>query len=127
MISSVVSVSVARALPSARRGKSPRVMRHCLAGCSPLQVQVRLSVVSTGTATVSTGMLGLYLATSRAVEPPLVSTTMRDALTCTRKSSLNIEYLAVLDSSPTYNMHGLSLLCSRRHIIAEDSQACACN
>ena len=83
MISSVVSVSVARALPSARRGNRPRVIRHCLAGCSPLQVQVRLSVVSTGTATVSTGMLGLYLATSRAVEPPLVSTTIRDALTYT--------------------------------------------
>lgn len=83
MISSVVSVSVARALPSARRGSSPRVMRHCLAGCSPLHVHVRLSVVSTGTATVSTGMLGLYFATSRAVEPPLVSTTMSDALTCT--------------------------------------------
>lgn len=82
MISSVVSVSVARAEPSARRGSRPRVIRHCRAGCSPLQVQVRLSVVSTGTATVSTGMLGLYFATSRAVEPPRVNTTMSDACTC---------------------------------------------
>ena len=31
-----------------------------------------------------TGMLGLYLATRRAVEPPRVSTTMRAALTCAR-------------------------------------------
>lgn len=48
---------------------------------SPEQDHVRLSVVSTGTATVSTGMLGRYLATSRAVEPPRVSTTIR--LACT--------------------------------------------
>ena len=80
--SSVVSVSVALAEPSASRGSSPLVMRHCLAGASPEQVQVRLSVVSTGTATVSTGMLGLYLATRRAVEPPLVNTTIKDACTC---------------------------------------------
>jgi hypothetical protein len=39
-------------------------------------------VVSTGTATVSTGMLGRYFATSRAVEPPRVSTTIRLACTC---------------------------------------------
>ena len=81
MISSVVSVSVARADPSASRGSSPRVIRHCRTGCSPLHVQVRLSVVSTGTATVSTGMLGRYLATRRAVEPPRVSTTISDACT----------------------------------------------
>lgn len=81
-ISSVVSVSVALAEPSARSGSRPRVMRVCLAGASPEQVHVRLSVVSTGTATVSTGMLGLYLATRRAVEPPLVKTTMSEACTC---------------------------------------------
>lgn len=111
--------------PSASSGSSPRVTRHCRAGDSPLQDQVRLSVVSTGTATVSTGTCahghaaqpgsscaahdkrkcnrqgeqahagggaqrggkglptsGRYLATSRAVEPPRVSTTMRDACTC---------------------------------------------
>lgn len=148
-ISSVVSLSVARAEPSASRGSSPRVTRHCRAGASPVpsgrsslsgrpswncppweamgfhglqatrghmthprsadrgalhsllpqahpahwmraarregapeQDQVRESVVSTGTATVSTGMLGRYLATSRAVDPPRVSTTMRLACTC---------------------------------------------
>lgn len=78
----MVSVSVARAEPSASKGNRPRVMRHWRAGASPEQVQVRLSVVSTGTATVRTGMLGRYLATRRAVEPPRVSTTMRDACTC---------------------------------------------
>lgn len=56
-------------------------MRVCLAGASPEQVHVRLSVVSTGTATVRTGMLGRYLATRRAVEPPLVKTTMSEACT----------------------------------------------
>ena len=81
-ISSVVSVSVALAEPSASKGNSPLVMRHCRAGASPEQVHVRLSVVNTGTATVSTGMFGLYLATSRAVEPPLVRTTINDACTC---------------------------------------------
>lgn len=54
----------------------------CRAGASLLHVQVRLSVVSTGTATVSTGTRGLYLATSRPVLPPRVSTTMRLACTC---------------------------------------------
>ena len=62
-ISSVVSESVARVLPCASSGSRPRVIRHCRAGCSPLQVQVSESVVSTGTATVSTGMAGRYLAT----------------------------------------------------------------
>lgn len=81
-ISSVVSVSVALAEPSASKGNSPLVMRHCRAGASPEQVHVRLSVVNTGTATVSTGMFGLYLATRRAVEPPLVRTTINDACTC---------------------------------------------
>lgn len=81
-ISSVVSESDARALPDASSGSRPRVMRHCRAGCSPLHVQVSESVVSTGTATVSTGMAGRYLATSRAVEPPRVSTTISDACTC---------------------------------------------
>ncbi len=81
-ISSVVSVSVALAEPSASKGSSPLVMRHCRAGASPEQVHVRLSVVNTGTATVSTGMFGLYLATRRAVEPPLVRTTIKDACTC---------------------------------------------
>ena len=84
-MSSVVSVSVARAEPSASRGSSPRVTRHCLAGPSPEHVHVRLSVVSTGTATVSTGMEGRYLATSLAVLPPRVNTTMRAACTCTCK------------------------------------------
>ena len=83
-ISSVVSESVARVLPCASSGSRPRVIRHCRAGCSPLQVQVSESVVSTGTATVSTGMAGRYLATSRAVEPPRVSTTISDACTCKR-------------------------------------------
>lgn len=78
----MVSVSVARAEPSASKGNRPRVTRHWRAGASPEQVQVKLSVVSTGTATVRTGMLGLYLATKRAVEPPLVRTTMSDARTC---------------------------------------------
>ena len=80
-ISSVVSESVALAEPSASKGNSPLVTSVCLAGASPEQVHVRLSVVKTGTATVRTGMLGLYLATSRAVEPPLVSTTIREACT----------------------------------------------
>ena len=53
-MSSVVSTSVARADPSDSMGSSPRVTKHCLAGASPEQDQVRLSVVSTGTATVST-------------------------------------------------------------------------
>ena len=35
-ISSVVSLSVARAEPSASRGSSPRVTRHCRAGASPV-------------------------------------------------------------------------------------------
>ncbi len=78
----MVSVSVALAEPSASKGSSPLVMRHCLAGASPEQVHVRLSVVNTGTATVSTGIFGLYLATRRAVEPPLVRTTINDACTC---------------------------------------------
>ena len=56
--------------------------RVCRAGASPEQVQVRLSVVRTGTATVSTGMEGLYLATRRAVEPPRVNTMIREACTC---------------------------------------------
>lgn len=47
----------------------------------PEHDHVRESVVSTGTATVRTGMEGLYLATSRAVEPPRVNTTMRLAWT----------------------------------------------
>jgi len=80
-ISSVVSESEARALPCASSGSRPRVMRHCRAGCSPLHVHVSESVVSTGTATVSTGMAGRYLATSRAVDPPRVSTTINDACT----------------------------------------------
>ena len=80
----MVSESVARVLPCASSGSRPRVIRHCRAGCSPLQVQVSESVVSTGTATVSTGMAGRYLATSRAVEPPRVSTTISDACTCKR-------------------------------------------
>lgn len=88
-ISSVVSESVARAEPSARRGSRPRVMRVCLAGASPEQVQLRLSVVSTGTATVSTGMLGRYLATSRAVEPPRVRTTIKEACTYAHKVMLS--------------------------------------
>ena len=86
-ISSVVSVSVALAEPSASKGSSPLVMRHCRAGASPEQVHVRLSVVNTGTATVSTGMFGLYLATRRAVEPPLVRTTIKDACTYSSNSS----------------------------------------
>ena len=81
-ISSVVSVSVALAEPSASRGMRDLVTRHCLAGPSPEHVQVKLSVVKTGTATVRTGMEGLYLATSRAVLPPLVRTTIRAACTC---------------------------------------------
>ena len=48
---------------------------------APEHVQVRLSVVRTGTATVRTGMLGRYLATSRAVEPPRVRTTISAACT----------------------------------------------
>jgi hypothetical protein len=80
-ISSVVSVSVARAEPSARRGMRPLVIKHCLAGPSPEQVHVRLSVVRIGTATVSTGMEGLYFATSLAVLPPRVNTTINAACT----------------------------------------------
>ena len=53
-MSSVVSASVARAEPSDSIGSRLLVTRHCLAGASPEQDQVRLSVVSTGTATVST-------------------------------------------------------------------------
>jgi len=48
----------------------PRVNRHCLAGCSPLQVQLNASVVSSGTATVSTGTAGLYFATWKSVQFP---------------------------------------------------------
>ena len=50
----MVSASVARAEPSDSMGSRLRVTRHCLAGASPEHDQVRLSVVSTGTATVST-------------------------------------------------------------------------
>ena len=82
----MVSVSVARAEPSANRGMRLRVTKHCLAGPSPEHVHVRLSVVRTGTATVSTGMDGLYFATKRAVLPPLVSTTIRAACTCSADS-----------------------------------------
>lgn len=79
MISSVVSVSVARADPSASSGMSPRVSSDCRAGPSPLHVHVNMSVLSSGTATVSTGIGGRYFATRRAVDPPRVSTTMSDA------------------------------------------------
>jgi hypothetical protein len=48
---------------------------------SPEHDHVRESVVRTGTATVRTGIDGLYLATSRAVDPPRVRTTMRLAWT----------------------------------------------
>lgn len=61
MISSVVSLSVARADPSASSGMSPRVSSACLAGPSPEQVQVSMSVLRRGTATVSTGIGGRYL------------------------------------------------------------------
>lgn len=47
-ISSVVSLSVARAEPSARTGIRPRVMRHCRAGASPLHDHVRLSAGGPG-------------------------------------------------------------------------------
>lgn len=50
-----------------------------------LQVHVRLSVVSTGTATVSTGTRGLYLATSLPVLPPRVNTTIKLAWTWPNK------------------------------------------
>ena len=58
------------------------IQGYPLSFCAPEQDQVRLSVVRTGTATVRTGMLGRYLATSRAVLPPRVSTTIRLACTC---------------------------------------------
>ena len=57
----MVSTSVARAEPSDSMGSRPRVTKHCRAGASPEQDQVRLSVVSTGTATVSTCAAWLYL------------------------------------------------------------------
>ena len=60
-MSSVVSTSVARAEPSDSMGSRPRVTKHCRAGASPEQDQVRLSVVSTGTATVSTWAAWLLL------------------------------------------------------------------
>ena len=80
-ISSVVSVSVARAEPSASSGMRPRVSSAWRAGASPEHVQVSESVVSTGTATVRIGTEGRYLDTRRAVEPPRVSTTISAART----------------------------------------------
>ena len=106
-ISSVVSVSVARAEPSASRGSSPRVIRHWRAGPSPEHVHVRLSVVSTGTATVSTGIDGRYLATSRAVLPPLVRTTISAAWTCTVLSSGVASKRIVFNQASCYRVHVL--------------------
>jgi hypothetical protein len=60
---------------------------------------VRLSVVSTGTATVNTGMLGRYLATSRAVDPPRVSTTIRLACTCAHISQQHWYYVLTRHSA----------------------------
>merc|ERR1719181_879340 len=65
-----------RCVRVASRGRSPRVTRVCRAGFSEEQDHVRESVVSTGTATESTGMEGRYLATRRAVLPPRVRTTI---------------------------------------------------
>jgi hypothetical protein len=73
--------SVARADPSASSGSKPRVARHWRAGASLLHAHVSASVVKTGTATVSTGTMGRYLATRRAVLPPRVSTTISEAWT----------------------------------------------
>jgi len=80
-ISSVVSVSVARAEPSAKSGIKPLVSCACFAGVSPEHVHVKESVVSVGTKTVNTGTFGLYFATSLAVLPPCVKTTIKAART----------------------------------------------
>ena len=80
-ISSVVSVSVARADPSAKSGIKPLVNCACFAGVSPEHIHVKESVVNVGTNTVNTGTFGLYFATSLAVLPPCVKTTIKAART----------------------------------------------
>ncbi len=60
-ISSALSVSLLAAEASASIGTIPRVSRVCLAGFSLLHTQFRLLEVSTGTATATTGIAGLYL------------------------------------------------------------------
>lgn len=79
--------------PAAEPHKSQVQMRD-----APEQDQVRLSVVRTGTATVRTGMLGRYLATRRAVEPPRVSTTIRLACTCTNQPVQCCQHESVMPS-----------------------------
>ncbi|URE24629.1 hypothetical protein MUK42_18121 [Musa troglodytarum] len=78
-ITSVDSASVALAEPSASTGINPRYTRLCLAGLSSLIAQSNESVVSTGTTTERIGTAGRYLATSLAVVPPRVKTTMSAA------------------------------------------------
>ena len=89
-ISSIVSVSVARELPSESIGikllkshptittsteghshSTDLVTRHCLAGYSLLHAQERLSVVKIGTATVRTGTDGLQNTASHESHSPL--------------------------------------------------------
>lgn len=70
--------------PGQQERRPCRCFLTCRAGASLLHVHVRLSVVSTGTATVSTGTRGLYLATSLPVLPPRVNTTIKLACTCSR-------------------------------------------
>lgn len=76
------------------------------AGASLLQVHVRLSVVRTGTATVSTGTRGLYLATSLPVLPPRVKTTIKLACTWTHTNTTRHTTMQVLE----YNTHYRGIL-----------------
>ena len=66
-----------------RRAEGSRHTDSLQTSNSPIMLppSPHLPVVSTGTATVSTGTTGRYLATRRAVDPPRVSTTMREACT----------------------------------------------
>ena len=61
-------------------GIKPLVNCACFA-VAPEQVHVKESVVRVGTKTVNTGTFGLYFATSLAVLPPCVKTTIKAART----------------------------------------------
>ncbi len=66
---------------SASMGKRPLTTRHCLAWKAPVKLHRSLLVVSLGTTTHSTGMVGRYLAIKRAARPEDVKTTRTEALT----------------------------------------------
>merc|ERR1712078_489504 len=68
-------------IPLKERKKERSCFMFYLPGFSLLHAHVKLSEVSTGTATASTGMEGLYFATSLAVAPSLVMTMIICAFT----------------------------------------------